>query len=410
MEGTELLDLLFDRAEGVLRSVEMGCPPGTPWPETSEGEADFLASLLDSPGWSPSASDSGTSEDPPSDHGHSPPHCVPRGNHDPDHGHPFRPLTGPPSEVSIELSLWDAGFYPEERPDLATSVLDSPSCTLTIKDLLLSNSNCDMAVGASVGRPSGSGLPQELVLTEDERKLLAKEGLALPSQLPLTKYEERILKKIRRKIRNKQSAQESRKKKKEYIDGLESRMSACTAQNQELQRKVVHLEKQNLSLLQQLKKLQGLVMQSSSKAAQTSTCVAVLLLSFALIVFPSFSAFNRKEAHAQGDGDFMPVRVFSRSLHDDASSRVAFSLDKSLAADHETEKTPHWTEYAQEGPPERKSPFFSRIPKSRATALDNSTNPKESPVGFAGHSVAALAWTEPNNSLGKVILEPAEEL
>ena len=48
-------------------------------------------------------------------------------------------------------------------------------------------------------------------------------SLTEPASHVTLQYEERVLKKIRRKIRNKQSAQESRKKKKEYIDGLESR-------------------------------------------------------------------------------------------------------------------------------------------------------------------------------------------
>ncbi|NXX48609.1 CR3L4 protein, partial [Tricholaema leucomelas] len=113
---------------------------------------------------------------------------------------------------------------------------------------------------------------QQLRLTEEEKRLLAQEGVTLPGALPLTQAEERILKKVRRKIRNKQSAQDSRRRKKEYLDGLENRVAACSAQNQELRKRVQELEKLNGSLLKQL---QALIKQTSNKATQTSTCALV---------------------------------------------------------------------------------------------------------------------------------------
>uniref|UniRef100_A0A8C2YQS6 cAMP responsive element binding protein 3 like 3 n=1 Tax=Chinchilla lanigera TaxID=34839 RepID=A0A8C2YQS6_CHILA len=342
IDSLELLDLLFDRQDGILRHVEL--PDG--WgraakDQVSSDSDDFLSSILgpsdsasSSPTWSPAASDSGISDDLPSDPQDSPPRgggpgttpaschsaegCCP--SYLPGPSGPARPpgTQVPEASVAIDLDMWSAGgLYPEQHAG-------SPSrFNLTVKELLLAGGSGDQQQHLSAAyllRP-GNGHCQELVLTEDEKKLLAKEGVALPTQLPLTKYEERVLKKIRRKIRNKQSAQESRKKKKEYIDGLETRMSACTTQNQELQRKVLHLEKQNLSLLEQLKKLQALVVQSTGKSAPTGTCIAVLLLSCALIILPSISpfAFNK----AESPGDFAPVRVFSRTLHSDAASRVA---------------------------------------------------------------------------------------
>lgn len=126
-----------------------------------------------------------------------------------------------------------------------------------------------------------------LILTEEEKRLLEKEGLTLPSTLPLTKVEEQVLKRVRRKIRNKRAAQESRKKKKVYVVGLESRVLKYTAQNQELQNKVQRLEEQNLSLLDQLRKLQAMVIGIANKTSSSSTCVLVLVFSFCLLLGPT---------------------------------------------------------------------------------------------------------------------------
>ncbi|XP_005896021.1 PREDICTED: cyclic AMP-responsive element-binding protein 3-like protein 3 isoform X1 [Bison bison bison] len=433
IDSLELLDLLFDRQDGVLRHVELGEDWGHGEDQVLPGadSDDFLNSILgsgdsDSPTWSPAASDSGISEDLPSDTQDTPPHggvpATPAGCHSVESGKgpcpsyhpgptcPARHL-GPvaprlETSVAIDLEMWSPGVYAEEQTDLA----DSPSrYNLTVKDLLLSSSSGDLQqhhlAAPHLLRP-GTGHCQELVLTEDEKKLLAKEGITLPTQLPLTKYEERMLKKIRRKIRNKQSAQESRKKKKEYIDGLETRMSACTAQNQELQRKVLHLEKQNLSLLEQLKKLQAIVVQSTSKSAQTGTCIAVLLFSFALIVLPSISPFASNRA--ESPGDFAPVRVFSRTLHNDAASRVAPDTAPGSEAPGPGPNTGALQERSPGSPPGEWESQDTR-------ALDNSTEDLDNSTLVQGNSVKELdratlldcAPPEPAVSPGHVGLEAA---
>ncbi|XP_068853312.1 cyclic AMP-responsive element-binding protein 3-like protein 3 isoform X2 [Aphelocoma coerulescens] len=436
LDSLDLLDLLFDHQSGILCGVELGTPPGA-WPQDRRApdSEDFLSSILasgdsvlDSPSWSPATSDSGVSEDPPSDQHDSPPRSCdrgPRGVLYP-YTNPCRAQPPPAGsgvlhpEVSIDLDMWHPGFFLEESQDLPV-VPPPASCALTVKDLLLSGSSDNPQAPGSLLRPS-QGHFQELVLTEDEKKLLAKEGVTLPTQLPLTKYEERVLKKIRRKIRNKQSAQESRKKKKEYIDGLESRMSACTAQNQELQRKVLHLEKQNSSLLEQLKKLQAMVVQSSNKAAQTGTCLAVLLLSFTLIVFPSISPFAPSKAEA--NGDFRPVRVFSRSLHNAAASRVVHTQPQ---PGDEKPPEPLWSEPLEETPETLHEAFRGTFPThpdkvslqndSRASSAAEGLShehsdhadavPGDGPVPHPG--LASLAWSEPRHGR-PAVLEPAEEL
>jgi cyclic AMP-responsive element-binding protein 3 len=134
-------------------------------------------------------------------------------------------------------------------------------------------------------------IPQSgvLVLTEEEKRTLISEGYPVPNKLPLTKQEEKNLKKIRRKIKNKISAQESRRKKKEYLETLEKRVEVYNLENSDLKKKVEQLETNNRSLLTQLQKLQQLASKltrgaSTATSTQTGTCLMVLMLCFAIFL------------------------------------------------------------------------------------------------------------------------------
>lgn len=111
---------------------------------------------------------------------------------------------------------------------------------------------------------------QPFFLSPEERRTLLVEGLPVPSGLPLSKSEERALKKVRRKIKNKISAQESRRKKKEYMECLEKKVEIFASENSSLKKKMTSLEVANRSLIMQVQKLQVLV-NNQQNNQQTNT-------------------------------------------------------------------------------------------------------------------------------------------
>jgi len=128
-----------------------------------------------------------------------------------------------------------------------------------------------------------------LEMNDEELKMAAKEGMAFPKYYPLTREEERNLKKIRRKIRNKISAQDSRKRKREYLDTMEDKVKICNDENEQLKEKIEALESQNKTLAAQLRRLHQLVVSGGARHGQTSTALMVLLLSTALFLIPGLS-------------------------------------------------------------------------------------------------------------------------
>lgn len=59
------------------------------------------------------------------------------------------------------------------------------------------------------------------------------------------------------------------------MEALEQRVKLCTDEKRQLQKKVSALEKQNSTLMGQLKKLQKIVTEGTRQTAKTGTCAMV---------------------------------------------------------------------------------------------------------------------------------------
>jgi len=114
------------------------------------------------------------------------------------------------------------------------------------KSASLFNTNGQQAAGQKVRRCRHI---TDYVLADEEKRLLIKEGYAdFPmtcQSRPLSKNEERILRKIRRKIRNKKSAQCSRQRKKEYVEDLERKYASVLRENEQLKQVLDRLQQQD---------------------------------------------------------------------------------------------------------------------------------------------------------------------
>nr|XP_057926441.1 cAMP responsive element binding protein 3-like 3 like isoform X3 [Doryrhamphus excisus] len=367
MDGSELLGLLFD--DGQDGSSEQLFPYANGLIEswlseqdmlTGVDTEDFLSSLLKDednmetlcPSHSPLGSDSGISDDSSSSGrvgNATPVGCPSPEGSDTDISHSpsssnSSPVCSEPTLVAVELqgenpeamrvqadhsySLLQGGCMDldvlqsvrADKPDMDVFIDLDDLVSDAMEDDLTEDLTCELPCTLAIEDSVLDSVQfnkteefqfKEIVLSEEEKRLLAKEGATIPTHMPLTKAEERTLKRVRRKIRNKQSAQESRKKKKVYVDGLENRVAVCTAHNVELQKKVQMLQKQNISLVEQLRKLQAIVKMSTLKASTTSTCVMVFLLSFCLIVFPSVNPFG---SNLEKKELYMPSSIISRTL------------------------------------------------------------------------------------------------
>ncbi|CBY12500.1 unnamed protein product [Oikopleura dioica] len=116
---------------------------------------------------------------------------------------------------------------------------------------------------------------------------------------------EKNIKKAKRKIKNKKSAQESRRRKKEHMTDLEEKAKHYESRSSRLERELEKERSQNKSLLSQVRELRNVVNQQfqgkNAKSATTQTSAAVMVVLLCMTIFKGTwsSSDNNKNGKAK---------------------------------------------------------------------------------------------------------------
>lgn len=150
-------------------------------------------------------------------------------------------------------------------------------------------------------------------LTPEEQEVLSQNGW--------DPNDPKNLKKARRKIKNKISAQESRRRKRDYVSNLEERLSNCSAENSQLKHELEKEQADKKSLLCQIRELQQVVNQrfqgKNVKTATTQTSAAVMVVLLCMTIFKGSWSAEDDEMHGHAvmeDFDYTTPPYKSRVL------------------------------------------------------------------------------------------------
>lgn len=199
-------------------------------------------------------------------------------------------LFSPTDQLQLDAALMTDLLQP--IPNFQHSSISSLDTLAT--DMLSLNDDSDVSsdrVASPIDWPSlheedQRGTDLLASLTQREREMLHSKGLNVYSNLPLTKDEEKKIRAERRKIRNKDSAKESRRKKTEYIQLLEKRAEA----SEKLKQRCTTLEKENAGLMRKLAQMQEYIasLTRTLPSSGTGLPLMMLLMTFCFVFTPSF--------------------------------------------------------------------------------------------------------------------------